>query len=95
VTVLSVLVEAELKLPAGSVKTFAAIEAVTVPVPKMLSTATLYVLPEPVIVMVADETSAVEPASDTLVLIKLAGCSLKTTVKLTGCVVVGSAWPAA
>src|SRR5437773_1214414 len=91
VTVLSVLVEAVLPLPATSVATPAAIVAMTVPLVIPL-TATLYVVGPPVTTAVF-----VPPAVPPIVTpapVKPLTAWLKTAVKLIGEALVGSACPA-
>ena len=90
VTVLSVEVEAALVLPAGSVATPAAMVAMTVPALVMPVTATLYVVPAPVTVPALVPPAV--PVKVTSPVAKPVTASLKTTVKLTGLALVGSAW---
>src|SRR5690242_4355731 len=92
VTELSALVDAELLFAASSVTAPARIEARTVPDVRILPIATLYVVPLPVILTVAAETSALDPARDMLEPVKPVTDWLKTAVKLMGAEVVGSAW---
>src|SRR6266545_4752739 len=93
VTVLSVLVEATLGLPAASWATPAPMLAITVPLVVMPLTATLKVAGPP------DTTTVLVPPAVPLIvtsaLVKSPAGSLNTTVKLIGDVLVGSAWPAA
>src|SRR6266403_1856706 len=89
-TLLSVLVEAAFRLPATSWTLLTSMESVTVPLvePVMLM-ATLYVGPVPVTVAVFVPPAV--PPMVTLVLVKSVTASLKTTVKLMGDTLVGSA----
>src|SRR3990170_7382466 len=68
---------------------FAGIEAITVPLPVIPDTATLYVAGPPVTTAVV---APAVPLKDTSVLVKPVTDSEKTTVKLMGEVPVGSAW---
>ena len=70
----------------------AAIDAMIVPLVVMPETATLYVLPLPVTVAVV---APAVPLSVTSPVAKPVTDSLKTTVKLTGDTLAGSAWPLA
>ena len=80
-----------LPLPAASCATFCASDAVTVPLDDT-GTLTVYVVPDPV----TDATPCVAvPPTVTSAAVKSLTDSLNTTVKLTGLVLVGSAWPAA
>src|SRR6185369_5279460 len=92
VTVLSVLVEAALTLPAASFAAPAAMFAITVPSVIPL-TATLYVLGPPVTVTVLVPPAV--PLIVTSLLAKPLTGSLNTTVKSIGEVLAGSACPAA
>src|SRR6185369_13935171 len=92
VTVLSVLVEAALTLPAASLAAPAAMFAITVPSVIPL-TATLYVLGPPVTVTVLVPPAV--PLIVTSLLAKPLTGSLNTTVKSIGEVLAGSACPAA
>ena len=91
VTVLSVELEDVFGFEARSVRTPAAIEAITVP-SVVTGTVTVYVRPEP------DRTAtpwvAVPPSVTSLAVKPVTG-SLKTTVKSTLLPLVGSAWPTA
>src|SRR6266581_8807644 len=89
VTVLFVLVEAVLLKPAASVTALALTVAITVPALVMPLTATLYVLPLPVTVFVFVPVAV--PVTVTPLLLKPVTDVLKTTVKLMGDPVVGSA----
>src|SRR4029077_12047453 len=91
-TLLSVLVDAMLALPAASVAAPAGTLTTTVPVPVIPDTATLYVVPLPVTVAVV---APAVPLSVTSPVAKPVTVSLKVTVKLIGLALVGSAWPAA
>ena len=94
VTVLSVLVDARLALPAASVAAPAGTLTTTVPVPVIPDTATLYVVPLPVTAAVSVPPTVL-PAKLMSLAAKPVTVSLKATVKLIGLVLVGSAWPAA
>ena len=96
VTVLSMLTEAALGrpervplAPPPALEAPAAMEAITVPLPVMPLTATLYVLGPPVTVTVLVPGGAL-PVTVTSVLLKPVTASLKTTVKLIGDAAVGS-----
>ena len=92
-TVLSVLVEATLVLPAASLATPAAMLAMTVPELGGVATATLNVLGPPVTVpLVAPAVPLTVTSPLTKVLPTL---SLNTTAKLIGPALAGSAWPTA
>ena len=93
-TVLSVLVDARLVLPAASVAAPAGTLTTTVPVPVIPDTATLYVGPVPVTTAVSVPPTVL-PAKLMSLAAKPVTVSLKVTVKLIGLVLVGSAWPAA
>ena len=93
VTELSVEVEALLRFPAASDALPEGMRAITVPLPVMPVTATLYVRPLPV--TVATLTPGAVPSMTTSPVTKLATDSLKTTVKLIGERLVGSACLAA
>ena len=93
VTVLSVLVDTRLALPAASVAAPAGTLATTVPLPVIPDTATLYVVPLPVTVAVSVPPAV--PAKLMSLAAKPVTVSLKVTVKLIGLALVGSAWPAA
>src|SRR5882672_2641918 len=92
VTVLSVLVEAALPLPAASWAIPAGIVAITVP-SVMPLTATVYVVGPPVTVTVLVPPAV--PAIVTSALVKSLTALLRTAVTLIGAVLVGSGWPAA
>ena len=95
VTVLSVLVEALLPLPAASVALLAPIVTITVPVVVIPPIATSNVLWSP---RIGDARGFVPPAVPVIVTSpfpKSRTASLKTAVKWIGAVLVGSAWPTA
>ena len=92
-TLLSVLVDARLALPAASVAAPAGTLTTTVPAPVIPDTATLYVGPTPR--HRGRERAARRPAQLTSPVAKSVTVSLKVTVKLIGLALVGSAWPAA
>ena len=93
-TVLSVLVEAVMPLPAASVTVVVAgMVAITVPLVVMPLTAALYVGPLPVTVTVFVPPAV--PVMVTLVPVKPVTASLKTSVKLISDALVGSACPTA
>src|SRR5262245_55646267 len=92
VTLLSVLVDARLVLPAASVAAPAGTLTTTVPLAVIPDTATLYVVPLPVTVAVV---APAVPLSVTSPVAKPVTVSLKVTVKLIGLALVGSPWPAA
>src|SRR5437899_1555997 len=93
VTLLSVLVDALLPLPAPSLAIPAAIVAITVPLVVMPLTVSLHV-PVPLLTVAVLVPPAV-PLSVTPAPVKPLTGSLKTAVKLIGELFVGSAWPAA
>ena len=93
-TVLSVLVDPRLALPAASVAAPAGTLATTLPAPVIPDTATLYVGPVPV-TTAESVPPTVLPAKLMSLAAKPVTVSLKVTVKLIGLVFVGSAWPAA
>ena len=95
VTVLSVLVEAVLRFPAISCAPPAGTVAVTVPSVVNPLIATLNVLGPPVTVLVAPASPPAVPVSVTSAPVKPVTDSLNTTVRLIGCVLVGSIWPPA
>src|SRR5687767_4767406 len=92
-TLLSVLVDAVLLLPAASCAAPAAMVAITVPLVVMPLTATVYVLGPPLTVAVL-LPPAVPPMATSEALKPLTG-SLKTAVKLIGLAPVGSPWTVA
>ena len=94
VTVLSVLVDTRLALPAASVAAPARTLATTLPAPVIPDTATLYVGPVPVTTAVSVPPTVL-PAKLMSFAAKPVTVSLNVAVKLIGLVVVGSAWPAA
>src|SRR5262249_26348905 len=93
-TLLSVLVDARLALPAASVAAPAGTLTTTVPVPAIPDTATLYVEPVPVTVAVS-VPPRVLPAKLMSPAVNPVTVSLNVTVKLIGLALVGSVWPAA
>ena len=86
---LSVEVEATLRLPTESVALPSAIVAITVPLPVMPVTATVYVLPLPLTVPV--NAPGAVPEMVTSPVVKFVTTLLKTTVKRIGDAFVGSA----
>ena len=93
-TVLSVLVDPRLRLPAASVAAPAGTLATTLPAVVIPDTATLYVGPVPVTTAVSVPPTVL-PAKLMSFEAKPVTVSLNVTVKLIGLVFVGSAWPAA
>src|SRR5262245_62908257 len=83
VTVLSVLVDARLALPAASVAAPASTLATTTPVPVIPDTATLYVGPAPLTTAVSAPPTVL-PAKLMSFAAKPVTASLKVTVKLIG-----------
>ena len=93
VTTLSVDVEAVLELPTPSVAAPATTLAMTVPLQVWPETETVYVVPEPVTVLVGVPDAV--PLMTTSLASKPVTGSLNTTVKRIGNTSVGSACPAA
>ena len=92
---LSVLCEAALRFPKGSVAAAVITLARTSPLEMTLLTATFQVSSPPVIDMLATVTFAVDPASEISEAVRPVTGSEKITIKLTGCAVAGSTCPIA
>ena len=93
VTVLSEPVDAVFRLPAASLATLASSVTMTVPAVVRPVTPTLYDVGPPVTVTISVPPAV--PATSTSALVKLPTGFVNTTVKLIGCVDVGSLWPTA